>query len=129
MPRTGGAQGARKRERKMAKKREAWAAWRSGSDRRMAAAYYRSCRSSPRWRKTPGLAEAAGARQTADDIYQYLDPIARWLLQGHPLFTDMSAWNKVVAPDKDAHKDYRRGLITIPGSVGPMRCARSGGSR
>jgi hypothetical protein len=50
-----------------------------------------------------------------DDIYTYLDPIAKWLLQGNALFTDANQWNLAQATDPEAYKSHLRGLITITG--------------
>jgi hypothetical protein len=72
-----------------------------------------------------------------DDIYDYLDPIAKWLMQGNPLFTAAEAWEQMIMrapkkPDddamlddpeyiaaKDAYNDPYRGLITITGFMRP----------
>jgi hypothetical protein len=69
-----------------------------------------------------------------DDIYEYVDPIARWLLQNNALFTEIGAWNATVNRPKVAKNQidmlkslvdnlgsapaagsHRRGLITLTG--------------
>jgi hypothetical protein len=59
-----------------------------------------------------------------DDIYEYLDPIARWLLQDNALFTDRAAWDLTTTKSND--KNRKRGLITITGFRRPDALAAFG---
>lgn len=50
-----------------------------------------------------------------DNIYEYLDPIPRWLLQEAALFTDMTAWNAMTIKPDPENPVEDRGLVTIIG--------------
>jgi hypothetical protein len=50
-----------------------------------------------------------------DDVYRYLAPIPRWLLEGAPLFTDIARWNRMVNLSQRGQRGEQRGLITISG--------------
>jgi hypothetical protein len=54
----------------------------------------------------------AGYVKELDDIYKYLEPIASWILQDAPLFTDKLGWDRMTR-----RTDYQpdRGQITISG--------------
>jgi hypothetical protein len=111
---------ALKEGRRLLAKKVKWEAWLSGegqSDRTISAAYYRIVPKLSPMKDPLAWLKRRDRAKPVDDIYQYLDPIAKWLLQGNALFTDMSAWNKAVLKSNDpqVYNDYRRGLITITG--------------
>jgi hypothetical protein len=53
--------------------------------------------------------------QQFDDIYKYLDPVPRWLLQKNYLFTNRQAWDRMVDWQHGAHSWHQRGMVTITG--------------
>ena len=113
---------ALKEGKRLLEKRDKWIEWlnrdQSDADRELAQTYYLVL---------PKLSSTAQdpmywikRRETAkmqDDIYEYLDPIAKWLVQGNALFTEMHAWNKAIVNTRDPNtfRDRSRGLITITG--------------
>lgn len=108
--------------RKLLTKRDAWNEWLTDSanrNRENAKTYYLitaredfTQEDPQRWLKL---------RQDGievDDIYKYLDPIPRWLIQEAALFTEMAPWNAMVVGVNRKSEEaaiYNRGLVTIIG--------------
>jgi hypothetical protein len=84
--------------------------------------------------KQQGWLERREYGKQFDDIYEYVDPIAKWLLQNNALFTEMESWNSTVNRPKVAknqtdmlehlvgsltltpgYSNHKRGLITLTG--------------
>jgi hypothetical protein len=57
-----------------------------------------------------------------DDTYKLLEPVPLWVLQGHPLFTQMAAWNRMTIKQPKPHQ--RRGIVTFIGFRRPDQLAK-----
>lgn len=116
---------ALKEGKRLKAKQDRWEAWVNqtilADDRVIAMSYYQVIpKLTPTQDPLYGLKRREyGKRQ--DDIYEYLEPVPKWLVQGNALFTDMAAWNKATIKSNNPQikNDFKRGLITITGFLRP----------